>query len=61
MRAGSLTTVSSWGIGPVAVTWESASSSVTFQPWITMLSSSSSSQIVGDPLFGESGVYADEP
>jgi hypothetical protein len=55
MRAGSLITVSWSGIGPVAAISESVPSSVTFQPWITMLSLSSSSHTVGDPLFGESG------
>src|SRR5580693_3158176 len=43
------------GIGWVAVISEIVLSSVIFQPWITMLWSSSSSQTVGDPLFGVFG------
>ena len=61
MRAGSLTTVSWPGIGLMAVISEIVASSVIFQPWITTLWSSSSSQTVGDPLLGESGVYTDQP
>jgi len=60
MRAGSLTTVSWPGIGLMAVISEIVASSVIFQPWITTLWSSSSSQTVGDPLLGGIRVYTDQ-
>ena len=61
MRAGSRSTVSWPGIGPLAAICASVASSVILQPCSTMLPSSSSIHTAGEPLKPLSGSVPDIP